>query len=195
MRVSLDPTGELCNLIVNHPDVFPLLSEDDNPIDLRPLAQNPRARLLVGVPPLGTYVAARILDGVWEFHAGVLPEGRGAWNVEFSEAAIRYMFVETDAIELITRVPVTHLACLTLVKKFGFMPRWRGRDTVRWKGRETGYQVWSLTAMDWLPFDDLQRRETYGDMMRAGNEAKARNWIIREQILAREGQREPPVSD
>ena len=60
-------------------------------LDLRPMAQDRlRSVLLVGEPAYGCFACYRVLDGVYEVHAAVLPEGRGEWALDFGLSAVRH---------------------------------------------------------------------------------------------------------
>ena len=183
MKIFEDESGETVNSILNHPEVrLRVVWGKEQSLDVRPYAGHPWARLLVGDPPHGTYFAIQMLEGVWAFHCGVLPQGRGEWSSEFAEAAIRYMFIHTNAIELMCGIPQGNLASLTMVRKYGFKPRWMRAATVL--GKTVPYTVWSLTMQDWWPFYRNDHKACLHQMRQAGNELKAKNWELRYAFLS-----------
>lgn len=157
----------------------------DHTFDFRALAPDPRWHFLIGDPPCGTFICGRLLDGIYEAHAAVVPEGRGPWTVQFGEAAIRYMFTATDAIEILTRVPQGHLGSLTLVRRLGFVLRWT-RPSCWFRGRDVPYSVWGLTLFDWWPSEDTAREATLEEMRCADQHEKMVAWHNRYAILSRE---------
>lgn len=188
MLIRRDTTGEVCNAIINDDQVRPwVVSANDDVIDVRQLAQDPRGVLMLGEPPLGCFCCFRVLDGVYEVHAAVLPEGRGKWCLEFGLSAVRHMFVTTDAIEIITMIPQGHIGTLALARATGFQQRWT-RPHCRFRGKDVPYTVWSVSMLDWFPADDDAEREAVlAEMRQAGQELKAHNWHYRWAFLSRLG--------
>jgi hypothetical protein len=187
MLIRRDTQGDTCNAIMNHPAVRPwMISANDEVLDVRPMAQDPRAILMVGEPALGCFACYRVMDGVYEVHAAVLPDGRGEWCLEFGHSAVRHMFTATDAIEIITRIPQGHIGTLALARHTGFVERW-SRPHCRFRGKDVPYAVYSVTMMDWFPAGDAERETVLHEMRRAGQQAKAANWYLRWAFLSREG--------
>lgn len=187
MIIRRDPMGDICNAIVNHPTVRPgMISANDEVLDLRPLAHDPRGVLLLGEPAFGCFLCYRVLDGVYEVHAGILPEGRGPWCLEFGLSSVRHMFTTTDAIEIITRIPQGHIGTLALAKRTGFKERWQ-RPHCRFRGQDVPYGVWSVSMLDWFPADDAERESVLEEMLRAGQTVKAQNWHTRWAFISRLG--------
>lgn len=183
MMITRDTDGSEINRIFNHPTVRWAILNDDQQVDLSNLVRDRRVYALIGDPPLGGYLAWQILDGCYELHTAVLPEGRGEWTKEFSEAAIRYMFVGSNAIELMTRIPQGALGSLTLARMFGFTPRWSCPEC-EYRGKKVPYIVHSLTMFDWFPADETARSVVLRDMVAAGQGEKARNWQLRWAALS-----------
>jgi hypothetical protein len=186
MNLHRDTTGEEANRIVNHPDVRPsFTSVPDKELDFRPLANDPNTLILVGDPPLGTFVFYRIMPGVFEAHGASLPEGRGEWTDRFARHCLYFLFTGTDCIEILTRVPQGHLPTATLVRQLGFTWRW-SRPATRFRGKNVPFAVWSLTMMDWFPHEDELRLEVLRDMKTNGPPRKAENWEQRWAFLSRD---------
>lgn len=187
MLIRRDPVGDICNAIINHAAVRPFMtSVNDGALDVRPLAHDARGVLLIGEPAFGCFLCYRVMDGVYEVHAGVLPGGRGAWCLEFGLSAVRHMFTTTDAIEILTRIPQGHIGTIALAKRTGFKERWT-RPHCRFRGQDVPYTVWSVVMQDWWPVDDDERAAVLKEMIAAGQTLKAQNWHMRWAFLSRDG--------
>lgn len=152
MKITRDTTGETINRIWNDPAVKPHLYIDGaRYFDLSRMAPDPRCYALIGEPPLGAYLAwtslvpgGGIIEGWYEFHVGVLPDGRGKWTVEFSQAALNYMFDHTPATHLLTRIPQGALGSLTLARRFGLTLLHPHYGECQHRGRMVPYSLWHL---------------------------------------------------
>lgn len=145
IKRTLDPA--FLNGVCNHPEVRPWLG-GEGPIDLSDLIHNPNNFAMVG--EFGGWLAHKLEIGRYEVHTQILPEGRGEWAMEGAEISSRYMFTETDCMELVTRVPESNKAALLFSKSQGFQEIFRtpkawpdGSDVVfltltfdRWKMRD-----------------------------------------------------------
>jgi hypothetical protein len=187
MLIRRDTHGDICNAIINHASVRPwVMSANDDVLDVRALAADPRGVLMLGEPAYGCFACYRVLDGVYEVHAAVLPDGRGEWCLEFGQSAMRHMFTTTDAIEIITMIPQGHVGTLALAKRTGFKERW-SRPHCRFRGKDVPYTVYSATMMDWFPADDAEREAVLEEMRQSGQQLKAHNWHYRWAFLSRLG--------
>ena len=82
--------GEI-NEILNHPEVFPHISEGlPWPLDIRNLEQ--RDDILFLMTPLGGFIMRETAPGVLEAHVAFLPEGRGKHAIVCARVAIRACF-------------------------------------------------------------------------------------------------------
>lgn len=184
MTIERSTDAARINAILNHPDVRPwVVSSDDAALDVTAAAANPRDHFLLGEH--GVFLCFWLMDGLYEAHAAVLMEGRGEWTRDFGANALIHMFTQTDAVELLTRVPQGHPACLALVKLLGFSMRWE-RPLCRFRGREVPYSVWSLTMQDWMSGVPRLHQLAISQMQRSGLESKARAWHNRWALLSRE---------
>jgi len=184
MDIYLDRQGDLTNRIVHHPQVREWVMVENVDLDFRELAKDQRIFPIVGDPPIGAIVFGRVVTGVYEAHAAVLPQGRGEWMADLSEAAIRYMFTATDCIEILTRVMQGHIAALALAKKLEFVEHWRC-PAFRFKGKDVPFSVWGLSMMDWFPSNDEERVAVLQEMWHAGQQEKAQVWHARWAQLSR----------
>jgi hypothetical protein len=183
MQVHRDIEGELVNRIVHHPEVRPWVLSDKQDLDFRMIANDPRVFLLVGEPAIGTIVFSQVVPGVYEAHAAVMPEGRGEWMTQLSEASIRYMFLSTNCIEILTRVMEGHVAAAALARQLDFVPRW-SCPAFRFRGKDVPYTVWGLTMMDWFPSSNGGRKTVLEEMIQAGQVEKAKSWHARWALLS-----------
>lgn len=176
MRVTRTNAIELINRLVT--------GSGQGAVDLGSLVDDPRCYALVGDPPLGTHICLQVVEGVYEVHSAVLPEGRGEWTIEFTEAAIREMFTATDCIELITRLPQGVVAASALARRFGFSLRWIG-DEMMYQGHVVPYSVWSLTLMEWIPAEEFGFQAVLAEMRSKGQKQKADVWHARRSFVSR----------
>lgn len=182
MRVERATSAERINAILNHPDVRPwIVSDDTKPLDLSMVVNDRAHYFLIG--PRQTVLCFRIMLGIYEFHVAALPDGRGREMVEFAEAAETVMFTQTDAVELMTRIPLTHRASEGLAKIRGFTPRWE-RPSCLFRGQNVAYRVWSKTLQEWI--EDYDIAEVVAAMSDAGQIVKATAWHNRWAALSRE---------
>lgn len=90
------------NGIANHPDVRPFLGGSGK-IDLQPLLNEAKN---VGLQAEGGgFVVQNLGDGLYEWHSMFHPNHRGAEVIHAMRSGARYMFVETDCTEIITKCP------------------------------------------------------------------------------------------
>ncbi len=106
------------NRIVNHPEVRPWVHGPVGKLDLTPVVEDDRNIALIGEH--GMAVFAYRMPGVYEWHAAVRPEGRGAWAYEAGKAAIDWLFAYTDAVAIIAPVPQNNRPACRIVGALGF---------------------------------------------------------------------------
>jgi hypothetical protein len=108
------------NAIMNHPQVRPWVSVpgQDN-IDLSNFVADERNVLLSN--EAGTVCVAfhQHEPGIYEAHTAALPEARGPGALAAVQSMIGFMFVATDAMELLTRCPVHNPAAEALAQAVG----------------------------------------------------------------------------
>lgn len=137
------------NAIVNHPEVLPWVRGPiDGELDLSAVAEDPSNVVLVG--DLGAMVFTPLRTAIWEVHTQVLPEGRGTWARSFVESSLRWMFTNTDVIELMTRCPEGNVGALALARAIGGRPAFRLDNGWVYDGKTVPATVFSLTLQDWL---------------------------------------------
>lgn len=183
MMIHRDLDGDMVNRIISHPEVRPWVLREDQDMDFRAIARDPRIYLLVGEPPVGSIIFAQVTMGVYEAHAAVLPQGRGNWTTDLAQSSIYYMFTATDCIEILTRVLEGHVGAAVLARQLGFRERWRC-PAFQFRGKMVPYSVWGTTMMDWWPSNDPDRVRVYNAMYHAGQPEKAKAWHTRWAALS-----------
>lgn len=146
MRRTLDAT--FLNEVANHPEVFPWIGSAQDSVDLTPTISNP-ANIALEADG-GGWVLIRLEPGVYELHTLFLPEGRGRAYFAQAREAIRYVFVNTDATEILTKCPDSNKAAGMAAGVIGFKERFR-REGVWADG--AGISFRSLTIEDWRERD------------------------------------------
>ncbi len=137
------------NAIVNHPEVYPWVrGAAAGVLDLSAAAEDPDNVLLCG--DLGAILFTPTLPAIWEVHTQVLPEGRGTWARAFVESALRWMFVQTNAAEILTRVPEGNIPAAALARAIGGRPAFRLDHGWNYGDEAVSATVFSLTVQDWL---------------------------------------------
>ena len=192
MTVTLRPTRDatFLNTVANHPDVRPWLLAEDGPapLDFKDVIENPDNVSLV--TETGGFVFMRHEDGIYEVHSLFIPEGRGTHTITAMRQAAQYMFVETDCMELLTKVPVNNTAAKGLARLAGFTHRfdlpltshglevaYLGLTLDRWMVRapETRLAGEAFYALCDRPLEDPIHRHAVGTVVlmgRAGNATK-----------------------
>lgn len=141
---------KLANEIVNHPDVLPIVTQGEiENIDLAPVIGDPRNVALIVKGGLLIF-GADVEGGAYELHTTFLPQYRGAYALDVSRSAYRWMFTHTDCMEIVTRVPAFNRAAALMARKIGFVPTFIREKA--WNGPDgpADLKFYSLTYRDWL---------------------------------------------
>lgn len=139
-------SAERINRVVNHPDVRPWVGGAGE-LNLSSLVADPRNVLLMGQG--GGVLFQWLEPGLYEAHTQFDPEHRGKEAVQNVRDALRWMFTRTDAVEIVTKVPLHNVSALGLVRAIHGR-RIFERENV-WP-TESGSQTvafYSLPIMDW----------------------------------------------
>lgn len=140
------------NAIANHADVRPWLGGDEPCLDLTACLSDPNNVGLVCEG--GGFVGVKLEPGVYECHSLFLPEARGDIARSAMVEGLRYLFVQTDCIDVRTKVPHGNKAAQGAARFMGFSPQFtleRG-----WKladGSLGGVDCLGLTFSKWLGRD------------------------------------------
>lgn len=145
-------TSAHLNIIVNHPDVLPYVSGSmEGPLDLAPVVQDRRNVVLMG--EYGGILFHQRQAGLYEAHTVCVPEGRGKWALAMAKEALRWMFVRTDCLEVITRVPSGNVAALALTRACRLTPIITLKDGWQTKSGRVDCSVHGLTIQSWMTSD------------------------------------------
>ena len=149
MKIERIYSATRVNEVVNHPDVYPWVHGTIvGPLDLTPLAEDRRNVILWGEQ--GGIAFLMVQPGIYEAHAQALPEGRGRWMLDFTWAALHWMFTKTDAMEVVTRVPRGNFGARALAKAVGFTKEFSRPDGWVYDHRPVPVEVWSLQLQGWM---------------------------------------------
>ena len=148
MRVSRATDAKRVNEIVNDPSIYPWVKgEHTSPLDLtKVIADSKNVALLF---EHGCVLFIWLQPGIYEFHASVLPEGRGEWMHEASQEAFRWMFTQTDAFELMTKCPDGNVLAKAGAKNVGCRLQFITRPIWPTDNGKVCVDVYSLMIQDW----------------------------------------------
>jgi hypothetical protein len=105
--------------VVNDPDIESWVRGPfRGQLDLSPIVADPRNIVLAGEH--GFAVFAYRVPGVYEWHAAVRAEGRGAWALAAGRASLDLLFEHTDAIAVLAPVPADNRPARQIVSALGF---------------------------------------------------------------------------
>lgn len=142
-------TAERINEIVNDPSIYPpIRGHHTGPLDLSRITPNPDHVCLVG--EYGCVLFIKHQMGIYEFHASVLPEGRGEWMIEANHAVFHWMFTKTDAFELLTKCPHGNIPAKIGAKAVGCSLRFTTRPTWPQDGKLVPVDVYSIILQEWV---------------------------------------------
>lgn len=119
------------NGVANHCAVRPALG-GKGPLDLSTLIANP-ANVAMQTEH-GGFLVIKQEPGIYEVHTLFLPKGRGPELIDPVADGLRFMFAETDCIELQTKVPAGNSSAARLALVAGFQTQfirddaWMGLD-------------------------------------------------------------------
>ncbi len=146
IRRTIDATQ--LNEIANSPAVRPALGPG-NGLDLSGLLDNTNNVGLVGES--GGFLVEKMDDfGLYECHSMFLPNGK-TLPVEAAHEALRYMFIETDCSEIITKLPQLNNAAKGLARATGFRTLFERIDAFEYQSGECCDVAYaSLPYMRWV---------------------------------------------
>lgn len=137
------------NAVLNHPDVFPMISvPGDQPLDASGLVADPRNILLMGEG--GGILFVQHEPCIYEFHTNFLPQYRGRYAIEFAKLARRWMFTQSDAVSLLTKVPAFNRAAAFAVRIVGFKREFTRKAAWPSKDGPVDLDYFALYYPDWL---------------------------------------------
>lgn len=140
------------NRVLNDVSVKPWVSGPiEGDLDMSMLVADPNNVLLMGEH--GGVLFHQIMQGCYEIHTQVLPEGRGAWCLEMIQRAFHWMFTKTDAVEILTRCPRGNLPAIALTKRSGLSFEFTRPLSWIFKGKPVDVDVYSISVQKWITID------------------------------------------
>ena len=137
--------AEFINGVLNHPDVKDG-SETYDGFDVTELVNNAANVILIN--DFGGFIYTGLGNGMYEVHSQFLPEGRGVKAYHAAVESVRWMFVNTDCIRIISKAkPENEGACQLADKVLGR------------KGFNGVYNYYSLEYMAWVETDKEAKKK------------------------------------
>jgi len=152
-HVARHRNAEWLNRVVNDPSVREwVLADTSKAVDLTSFVANPANIVLGGKH--GAIAFEQLTPGVYEAHTQVLPAGRGGWAASFVLACLHWMFAQTDAVEITTRVPQGNVAARAGIRMLEhvFGPLFELRRERGWlrNGEHIPADVYVLHLSKWM---------------------------------------------
>ena len=141
-------TAEALNEIVNDPHVRPWVAPGTEPLDLTFQVANENNVCLVGEH--GCCVFLKAMPGVYEVHTQVKREGRGEWTNALTRACAHWMYLRTDAYEIMTRVPQGHIGAKAAAQNAGMRYDFTREKECLFRGQMIDVHIYSFRIQDWL---------------------------------------------
>lgn len=146
IRRTFDPKE--INAILNHPDILSWMEGDGGAIDISERLKRPDI-LIALVGEHGAFTAYRLMSGVYEFHTAILPDGRGRWARQFADAGMLWMFSQTDAMELLTRVPEGHRGARAMACLMGLRQTFPDDQKSLYRGEKVRSLIYCISVQEW----------------------------------------------
>lgn len=150
-------SADIFNQIASDPIVRPWLG-GSAPIDLTALLENPDNFAFLTDEQKGGYIYHKLMPGLYEAHTLSLPSGRGRQMLAARSESLREMFTKTDAIEIVTRVPIPNEAAAAWAKHAGFRETFRRAKAFDLMGEMVDVSYQSLSYGDWVLHDKENAR-------------------------------------
>lgn len=137
------------NAVLNDPYVRPDVAEfPTGAIDISSAVNNRANVLLIG--DHGGCMFFKLMEGIYEVHSQALISGRGAWMADFVCAAADWMFTQTDAFEIVTRIPTRHTSAKALATHAGMRYEFTEPEGCVWRSEKQDIDCYSFRLQDWL---------------------------------------------
>jgi hypothetical protein len=155
------------NALLNDPRVRPWIANGDQPVDVTPQVSNPKHVFLLG--DHGACCFLQLMPALYEAHTAVLPEYRGEWTNQLTEAAVNHMFLATDAYEIVTRVPKGHIGARTAAVTRGTRYEMTRENECVFMDRRCDVHLYSFRLQDWIVTADFleEMGERFHDALHA----------------------------
>lgn len=148
IEIVRETSANRVNAILNDPAVRPWVADmAEGQIDISESVENQNNVLLMGEH--GGCMMLKLMPGIYEVHTQVLPAGRGPWAHDFTVGVARWMFLRTDAYELLTKVPKGHVAAKAATLAAGGRYEFTRPNGCRFRGRSTDVDIYALRLQEW----------------------------------------------
>ena len=148
MNIVRETTPERINAIVNDPSIYPWVKgASRGPLDVSKLLADPKHVVLTAEH--GGIIFVNHGAGVYEFHASVLPQGRGQWMLEAGRQSFEWLFTNTDANEILTKCPKGNVAALAGARAIGMTREFSTRPIWPTEGGLVPVEVCSMSIRMW----------------------------------------------
>lgn len=97
-------------------------------------------------------------SGVYEVHSLALPHVRGPYVFAAATASIRFMFLATGAMELLTRVPHGNVAATALTHKVGFAHEFTRASAWATADGATDVEFYAMRYPEWIKHQDWLKK-------------------------------------
>ncbi len=161
--------------IANDPEILPWVSEKEEYLDLKEIVENPHNVCLKNDD--GGFILAKV--GATTYEAHTLFRRHSKTALEFAKEAVRFMFLNTDAMELTTKVAKRNTAAARLAAAVGFRPWFSKPDG--WKGGRQ--DVYALHINDWLTTADTVKEGAmfHLELERGGVAPDHADWTVHDR--------------
>lgn len=138
------------NACANAPDVRPHVAAPEmGVLDLTPAVDDP-ANVVLALPGGGVMLFVCHEGGRYELHTLALSGCRGAALLAAAADAYRWMFVQTDCLELVTKTAGSNRPAALMARRSGFRPTFT-RPSAWYDGADLTF--YRLTLDDWRGLD------------------------------------------
>lgn len=158
-QYPLPQTQDACSLnaVANAPDVRPHLGCGDAPLDFGPALAS--GQVLAFADERGGFLCEDQGAGRFELHTLLAPQARGAEALRLCAGVLRRLFVATNCIEVVTRVPANLRAADLMARRAGFREVWTMGGV--WPGAEgpEALRLFAMTLDEWMMRDPTLKAE------------------------------------
>ncbi len=170
---TMDPT--LFETVANSPQVRPALGRGSDPLSFAAALSNPDNFALGD--SRGGFIFEKHGPGRYELHTLFSNRTRGAKALDLAAQAFRFMFIETDCAELVTRVPANLRHADVMARLAGFRAVWTMRES--WPGPDgpVALRLFTLTLDEWMQRDRALVAEGEAFHRVLASKAREAGWV------------------
>jgi hypothetical protein len=173
MILSRTVDAEVFNRVANHPGIRPGLGNGAKPLDFTAALKNLANFGFIG--PNGGFIVIHLEPGRYELHTLFDPGCRGSLALKCAAEVFRFLFVETDCTELVTRVPANLKHADFMARRAGFRPLFHlDHGWIDAAGQAIGLQAFSLTLDEWRTQDPtlVAEGEAFHELLRQAGDGE-----------------------